>query len=105
MVGKGVVIYKNSTNLKGNLTILMIGVPNSRLYFISTFYERIREIDLFERTDDLVVGRKTNYYKLIIDDEYKEFLDDNSISFDIHPFEGNPDVYISPCHNDECSLD
>jgi len=49
------VIYKNSTNLKGNLTLLMLGVPNTRLYFISTVYERIREIDLFEKTDDLVV--------------------------------------------------
>ncbi|CAD8114915.1 unnamed protein product [Paramecium primaurelia] len=105
MVGKGVVIYKNSTNLKGNLTLLMLGIPNTRLYFISTVYERIREIDLFEKTDDLVIEKKTNYYKLIINNDYLEFLDENSLSFDIHPFEGNPDVYISPCHQGECSLD
>ncbi|CAD8211551.1 unnamed protein product [Paramecium octaurelia] len=105
MVGKGAVIYKNSTNLKGNLTVLMLGVPNSRLYFITTVYERIREIELFKRTDDLVLERKTNYYKLIVEEDYLEFLEKNSLSFDIHPFEGNPDIYISPCHNGECSLD
>lgn len=105
MVGKGVVIYKNSTNLNGNLTLLMIGVPNTRLYFISTVYEKIREIDLFERTDDLVLERKVNYYRVIIGEEYLELLNGNSLSFDIHPFEGNPDVYISPCHNNTCSLD
>lgn len=66
MIGKGVVIYKNSTNLKGNLTVLMLGVPNTRLYFVSTIYERIRDIGLFERIDDLVIERKTNYYKLTI---------------------------------------
>ncbi|CAD8113371.1 unnamed protein product [Paramecium primaurelia] len=104
-IGKGIVIYKNSTNLKGNLTVLMLGVPNTRLYFISTVYIGIREIGLFERIDDLVIERKTNYYKLTIQQEYLEYLDGNSLSFDIHPFEGNPDVYISPCYKGECTLD
>ncbi|CAK89337.1 unnamed protein product (macronuclear) [Paramecium tetraurelia] len=105
MIGKGVVIYKNSTNLKGNLTVLILGVPNTRMYFVTTIYERIRSVGLFERIDDLVIETKTNYYKLSVQDEYFEFLDRNSLSFDIHPFEGNPDVYITPCHNGECSLD
>lgn len=28
-----------------------------------------------------------------------EYFDFNSLSFDIHPYEGNPDIYISPCHS------
>lgn len=44
----------------------MLGVPNTRLYFITTIYERIRDIGLFERIDDLVIESKINYYKLKI---------------------------------------
>lgn len=66
MVGKGVVIYKNDTNLRGNLTVLMLGVPNTKLYFVTTLYERIRDISLFERIDDLVIEKKINYYQLKI---------------------------------------
>lgn len=63
-IGKGVVLYETKNN--GNLTILLLGVQNTRLYFVSLYYPKIREIGLFERVDDLVTENKINYYKLIV---------------------------------------
>lgn len=63
-MGKGVVLYE--TNRNGNLTVLLLGVPNTRLYFISLYYPKIREVGLFERVDDLVIENRVNYYKLIV---------------------------------------
>lgn len=97
-MGKGVVIHKNATNLKGNsnLTILFMSFPDSRIYLISQYYYEIRQIKLFEVIDDLVGPMETNTYHLIVESKYIDLLDNNSLSIDIHPYEGNPDIYISP---------
>ena len=69
-IGKGVVIYKNDTNLMGNLTILLLGAPHTRLYFLSIVHTKVRDVGLFERIDDLVSENRVNYYKVTVQNEY-----------------------------------
>ena len=96
-VGKGVVITKNDTNLKldTNLTVLITCKENTRLYVHSMQFGNMRTIRLTEVISDLVGPDQVNYYHLIVDSTYVEYLDRNSLALDIHPYEGNPDMYIS----------
>ena len=45
---------------------------------------------------DIVGPNETLYYKLEIDDFMYQLLDKNDLSMDIHPYSGNPDLFITP---------
>ena len=36
-----------------------------------------------------------NFYSLKVDNYFLELIENNSLSLDIHPYEGNPDLYIT----------
>lgn len=55
-----------------------------------------RSIYLYEVIGDLVGPNETVYYKLEIDSFMYSLLDQNDLSMDIHPYQGNPDLFITP---------
>jgi hypothetical protein len=51
---------------------------------------------LFDIIDDIVGPGETNTYRLYVGEYYQAILKENDLSFDINPYEGNPDLYITP---------
>jgi hypothetical protein len=50
---------------------------------------------VYEIVDDMVGPGETNYYLLTLEPHFYDLLENNSLSIDIHPYEGNPDLYIT----------
>ena len=44
----------------------------------------------------MVGAGEVNYYFLRVDPHILNILANNALSMDIHPYEGNPDLYITP---------
>lgn len=69
LIGKGVVIHKNNSNLlpNSNLTITIVAYESARIYLTTTMFTEIREVRLFETIEDIVAPLDSNTYRLVIE--------------------------------------
>lgn len=58
--------------------------------------EQPKQIFLYEVVDDMVGANETVYYELAVDGFLQSLLEESELSMDIHPYQGNPDLFISP---------
>jgi hypothetical protein len=51
---------------------------------------------LYQIVDDIVGPGEVNTYKLSIGNYYRRVLAKKDLSLDMNPYEGNPDLFVTP---------
>ena len=57
--------------------------------------EALTPVYFYKFIDDMVGPGEINRYKLSAGAYYKVLLKSNDLSIDMHPYQGNPDLFIS----------